>query len=415
MIQSRMRIRPVAYGLALYFLLASLDCLGLGRVGSVLRFVAIIPFALQLLEIKNMRLRVNGLLVSHVLFFLLALTSVLYSVQQSRTITSVITLALNYALVLSLGLMQTYHEAEVDLLKRAMLWSSWLTVILMFFFSDFSEGGRLSLKLGMMEQDQNYIDGYFIYAFSYHCHKFLEMRKKRHLVFALILISVVLFTGSRGALLAYLITAMMHIFLFLRDTRHAVRNILVVCVFGILSLVVMDIVLQKMPHSVAIRFSWEYISEKGTIGRTRIWKYLLEHFKQAPLLRMLFGHGYGASAIVNQMNGQPAHNLYLDNLITLGFTGLILQLVMQGLVLRMQFRQKDWTMMGCYLGMIGMCMSLSLVAYKPIWNIVTLTMAIAYQKPSADDEHRRYGKEIYDWDNRPEVCGNVADGAFDIS
>lgn len=384
MIQSRTRIRPVTYGLALYFLLVALDCFSLGRVGSVLRIVAMVPFVLQLPEIKNMCLRVNGLLVSHVLFWLLALTSVLYSVNQDRTISSVMTLTLNYALILSLGLMQTYNEAEVDLLKRALLWSSWLTVILMFCFSDFSEGGRLSLKLGTTEQDQNYIDGYFMYAFSYHCDQFLRQRKKRHLFFAFILIGVVLFTGSRGALLAYMITAMMHIFLLLKNTRYAVRNILVMCVVCILAIIIFDAVLQKMPYSVAIRFSWDYISKKGTIGRTRIWKYMLNHFKQAPFLRMLFGHGYGTSSYVNQMNGYTAHNLYLDNLITLGIVGLLLQLTMQGIVLRMQFKQKDWTMLGCYLGLIGMCMSLSLVAYKPIWNIVIMTMIIAYQKPAAD-------------------------------
>ena len=50
MLQSRGKIRPVAYGLALYMLLAALDCFGLGRAGSVLRFVALIPLALQLLE-----------------------------------------------------------------------------------------------------------------------------------------------------------------------------------------------------------------------------------------------------------------------------------------------------------------------------------------------------------------------------
>lgn len=388
MLQSRGKIRPFTYGLALYFLLVAMDCFDLGQVGSVLRFVAMVPLVLQLLEIRNMRLRINSLFLCHVLFWLLALTSVLYSVNQSRTITSVKTLTLNYVLILTLGLMQTYNEAEVKLLKRALLWSSWLTVLLMFCFSDFSEGGRLSLKLGTIEQDQNYIDGYFIYAFSYHCDRFRQHRRKRHLALSLVLISVVLLTGSRGALLGYLITAMMHMFLFLKDTRHAVRNILSMCLICAVTLVVFDMVLQRMPESVAVRFSWDYIAEKGTIGRTRIWKYLLRHFCQDPLLRMLFGHGYGTSAYVNQMNGCVAHNLYLDNLITLGILGLILQLAMQGTVLRMQIRLKDWTMAGCYLGMIGMCMSLSLVAYKPIWNIVTMTMILTYQKPAAVSEQR---------------------------
>lgn len=380
MLQSRGKIRPVAYGLALYMLLAALDCFGLGRAGSVLRFVALIPLALQLLEIRNMRLRVDGLLISHILFWLLALTSALYSVNQNRTVGSVMTLTMNYALILSLGTMQTYSETEVNFLKRALLWSSWLTVILMFFFSDVSEGGRLSLKLGAAEQDQNYIDGYFLYAFSYHCDTFRRRKKKRHLALSLILISVVLLTGSRGALLAYLITALLHIILLLKDTRRPVRNSITVCAVCVAALAVFDFVLKRMPDSVAVRFTWNYLAEKGTVGRVRIWKYLLEHFRQDPFLRMLFGHGYGTTVYVNRMNGLVAHNLYIDNLITLGVVGVILQLTMQGIVLRMQLRLKDWTIAGCYLGMIGMCMSLSLVAYKPMWNIVMMTAILAYQR-----------------------------------
>lgn len=386
MTQSHGKIRPFAYGLGLYILLVSLDCFSLGAAGSAVRFVAIIPFALQLWEIRNMRLRINGLLIFHVLFLLLALTSVLYSVNQSRTIRSVVTLALNYTMILSLGLMHTYHEEEVRFLKGALLWSSWMTVILMFCFSDFSEGGRLSLKLGAVEQDQNYIDGYFIYAFSYHCNQLFQQRKRRHLVFALILISIVLLTGSRGAMAAYILTALVHIFLFLKDTRHGVRNILVTCVVCVLALTVLNLVLQKMPQNVAIRFTWDYISEKGTIGRSRTWRILLNHFKQDPPLRMLFGHGYGTSAYVDQTRGFTAHNLYLDNLITLGITGLLLQLATQATVLRMQLRQREWALLGCYLGLMGMCMSLSLVAYKPIWNIVLVTMIGANQEPKPADK-----------------------------
>lgn len=380
--RSHAKIRPLTYGLGLYFLLVSLDCFSLGALGSVLRFVAIIPFALQLWEIRNMRLRVNGLLIFHILFLILALTSVLYSLNQSRTIRSVVTLGLNYALILSLGLMHSYQEEEVRFLKRALLWSSWITVILMFCFSDYSLGGRLSLKLSAAEQDQNYINGYFIYAFSYHCDQYFQQKKRRHLVLALILVSIVLMTGSRGALAGYIVTALVHILLFLKDTRHFVRNILITCIACALTLVVLNLVLQSLPQNVAMRFTLDYLMKKGTIGRSRTWRILLNHFKQDPFFRLLFGHGYGTSAFVAETKGYTAHNLYLDNLITLGITGLLLQLATQATVLKMQLRQKDWTLLGCYLGLMGMCMSLSLVAYKPIWNMVLITSICAYQRPA---------------------------------
>lgn len=378
---SREQIRPVTYGLALYFLLVSLDCLSIWHLGSILRIIAFIPLTLQLLELKRMRLRINGLLISHVLFWYLTLISILYSVNQDRTIASVITLTLNYFLILSLGLMHVYNNAEVALLKRAMLWSGWLTVLLMFVFSDFSEGGRLSIRFGENLQDQNAISGYFLYAFSYHWDCFFRQRRKRHLFLALVLFYVVLLTGSRGALIAYLITTAMYLFLFLKKSRHMARNIIIVCVtFGLL-VVTFRLAMNLISESVSRRFTLDYLLAKGTIGRSRIWKYLWNHYKADPLLRMLFGHGYGTTSYVNQLNGRVAHNLYLDNLITLGIPGLLLQIIMQGNVLYLLYKQRNLTLLGCYLGMIGMCMSLSLLAYKPMWNVVLMAMIVMYREP----------------------------------
>ena len=93
---------------------------------------------------------------------------------------------------------------------------------------------------------------------------------------------------------------------------------------------------------------------------------------------MLFGHGYGTSATVNQLNDLVAHNLYLDNLITLGIVGLILQILTQGYVFCELIRQKSTVVLGTYIGLLAMCLSLSLVAYKPIWNIMLFTLITRY-------------------------------------
>lgn len=368
------KVRPVSYALALYFFLASLDCMNLGRFGSALRYIAVLPLLLQLLEIRTMQLRLCNLLGIMLLFWFLALTSCLYSVNQDRSIASVVTLTLNYMLIICMSMSQCYSPPEVTLLQRAMLWSSWLAIFFMFVFSDRSEYGRLSMKLGAAEQDQNYVNGYYLYAFSYHCDKCLHEKKKIHIFMALLVICVVLLTGSRGALIGYIFVAVFHLTIFLKKSRNIVRDILVLCVVVLLSVVVFRFIMSQMPPSVSIRFQLNYIAEKGTTGRTRIWKYLWEHFKRDPVWRMIFGHGYGASASVNKMNANPAHNLYLDNLITIGILGLLLQIMMQYLILHMLRKTRDWALGGCYVGMLGMCMSLSLVAYKPIWNVMMLTL-----------------------------------------
>ena len=381
MLRSQQNIRPVAYGLALYFLLTPMDCFSLGEIGSVLRIAALIPLGLMLLELRTMSLRINNLFAVHLLFWFLAMVSLFYSIDQNRTLTALSSLSMNYFLILAVGHMQTYHQREIALLKRAMLWSSWLTVALLFVFSGgFSVDERLTLNMGGKAQDGNYINGYFLYAFSYHCNRLFRDMKLRHGFLVVLLLGIVLMTGSRGALAAFLLCLLVHMFLFLKDTRNPVRNFAVL-IFVLTALsIAFEMILQRLPENISVRFSWDYLMEKGTIGRSRVWRYLWNHFLNSSLFRMLFGNGYGTSAIVNQLNGLVAHNLYLDNLITVGVIGLCAQVVMQATIAIQMAKKKEWAAFGAYAGMIGMYMSLSMLTYKPLWNLVILTMAVTNQR-----------------------------------
>lgn len=377
--QERKRIRPIVYGLALYFLLGATDSLNIGALGSLLKAVAMIPMALAMLDLKHLRLRAHPLLGLQVLFWFLAVASILYSVDASRTLSSCMTLTLNLVLVFLLGWMEQYNERELRLLEKAMLWGSWVTVGLILAFSNLSTEGRLTMQLGATTQDQNYINGYFLYAFSYHCNRFLVGRRKKHLIPAVFLLVVVLMTGSRGALLAFVMTGFVQICIFFSDSKHAVRNVLIVAVLLVFLGLIFDVILEQLPPTVAQRFSWEYIATKGTVGRSRIWNYLWKRFCNNSMFRMLFGNGYGTTTVVNEMNHYVAHNLYLDNLTTLGIWGVLLQLATQFTTGVLLLKHRKYALLGAYVGMMAMCLSLSLTAYKPIWNIMLLALAIDCQ------------------------------------
>ena len=375
-IQDRESIRPVVYGLGIYFMLGGADSYQIGVIGSLLKIVALLPVALALLDLQRFRIRFSATLTAQLMFWLLTILSLLYSVDVARSFSSVKTLTLNLALVCCLGVMESYNHRELEFMKQALLMGGWITVLLMFLFSDISVGGRLTLLLGGDSQDQNYINGYFLYAFSYHCSRMLSDKQKSHALAALFLLSVVLLTGSRGALLAFLLVFFVHVCILFANAKHKFRNMMLVALLLVLALVVFDLILAQMPESVAQRFSWDYIAEKGSTGRTKIWRFLLQHFSGDSIPRMLFGHGYGTTSRINTLNNRVAHNLYIDNLITLGIVGLLLQLIIQGTVVRILLRRRQYPLLGAYLGMIGMCLSLSLVAYKPIWNIMLMALAI---------------------------------------
>ena len=79
---------------------------------------------------------------------------------------------------------------------------------------------------------------------------------------------------------------------------------------------------------------------------------------------------------LNEIKHRVAHNLYLDNLITLGIVGLTLQLATQGTVLHIFRKHRKYELMGAFIGMMGMCLSLSLTASKPIWNMMLIALAL---------------------------------------
>lgn len=374
--QEQHRIRPVAYGLALYLLMSVFDALNIAGIGSILKLVAFIPLGLMVLQFRELRICCNLLSLSQIAFLLLAFSSLTYTIAFERTLSAVMTLTLNLMLVFMLGSMVPYNRAEIELLQRAMLWSGWVQIIFTLLFADVSAAGRLTLRFGESVQDQNNNNTFFLYAFSYHCYNFLCNRKKKHIVPVLIMVTMVLLSGSRGALLAFALTFFFHICVFFKESKHAIRNILVAAALLILSGVFFKLILAQLPESVSVRFSWDYLAEKGTTGRGRTWAYLWEQFLSSNTLRMLFGHGYGTTSIVNQLNHNVAHNLYLDNLITLGIVGVFLQIASQGAVVRIFHKNKKYALLGAYLGMITMCMSLSLTASKPLWNMMLIALAI---------------------------------------
>jgi len=374
-------IRPVVYAIALYFALAGVDSFRIGTIGSLLKLVALIPLVFAILDLRNLRIRFSATLVFQMLFLLLAVISLFYSINVGKTLSSVKTLVLNLALVFVLGMMEQYNQRELQFMQRALLAGGWITILLMLLFSDFSSGGRWTLLLGSETQDQNYINGYFLYTFSWHCSRLLLEKKKIHIIPTIFILAVVLFTGSRGSLLAFILVLFVQLCINFARTKHTFRNIVLTVFLIAVLFVSFDLILAQMPESVAERFSWDYIAEKGTTGRSRVWAYLLQHFSEDSIPRMLFGHGYGTTMFVNPY-GKVAHNLYIETLIAIGIVGVGLQLAMQGAVVRILFKYRQYPLLGAFLGMIGMCMSLSLAAYKPIWNIMLLALAIDFHEKS---------------------------------
>lgn len=362
------RIRPVTWALALYFAAMALDCVQLGSWGSGLKLLAALPAALALLDVRRLRLRGSPLLLAVGAFFLAAYCSVFYSISAERSLEAVGSLGLNLLLLTVTGGLEPYSRREAEFLTRALVLGSWLTAILLLLTSG---TGRMTLNLGGSSADENGVNGYLLFAFAFHMTGFFRQRGWWNLLPAGALLLLGLGTGSRGGLLAFagvmLLAAAMP-----RDRPLGAAGWL----GRLLLLAAMGAVLgwaarRLLPEPVLVRFTPGYFARHGTTGRLRIWKALWARFLESGLGRQLLGHGYGVTRYLLR-EGVVAHNLYLDNLMSIGVFGLLAQLALQGTCMVTLARRRQWTLLCAYGGMLILCLSLSLVSYKPLWNVVLM-------------------------------------------
>ena len=75
---------------------------------------------------------------------------------------------LNSLVILSVGgVYVSYTVYELKYLLKALVIGGIITAIMTLFFADVSHGGRLTLSVNGATQDQNYLNGYMIFAFAF--------------------------------------------------------------------------------------------------------------------------------------------------------------------------------------------------------------------------------------------------------
>lgn len=369
--------KPVAIALGIYAITLPLDYIGVGNIGSFSKLIAFVPMLFFLFQLRQTtKLKMNGLFLWLILYLSLASVSYTYSISQQRTLNALGSPVLNILMILTMGGLTEFCEKEIAFLKKCLIIGSWVAVVFVIFFG-ITPYGRATISFGEYEQDQNYLCGYMFFAFIFHFERFINQKKVGHLLLALIILIAVVMTGSRGALLALFICIIFEVFAVAKENHHGIRT-LIISIVGLtgLYLLITILVIPNLDSTIAERFSLEYIKEEGTTGRAEIWAHLWSIFKGSGLFRQIFGNGYGTTMYLNDLNHKVAHNLYIDTLITLGIIGVVFLLGIQISCLRIAYRKKDMFLFCAMIGYAVMCMSMSLVSYKPLWVTIMMTMIL---------------------------------------
>lgn len=383
--QSKLKISVVSVCLGVYFIMMPFDCFSMFGIGSLLRIIALLPIGAIVLIKLRVRVQINPLTVSFLIYCLSLFVTCFYSIDQIRSFQSVLRILLNMGVILCIGGMYDYNQREIEFLEKALVIGGIATLVLTVIFSDFSDSGRLTLNINGDSQDQNYLNGYIFFTYTF----FLSSLFKKKNIFMFIPVVCILFftlmTGSRGALLALIgISMVVLISIFGRKSTMKLSIFLGFGIGVLLLLLLYQPILALLPEAVGKRFSLEYIAQYGNTGRSAIWSYLLQRFSESSILRMFFGYGYGTVVLVNEYNHLVAHNLWLDHLIMGGLVGEVVFVGMQVTFFRAVWKSKDIILIGSYVGYLIMMMLLSLLSYKPFWNCMMMIMIVSrYQQNQA--------------------------------
>lgn len=348
----------------------------IGGMGTILKFYAIGLLAISIFHLRKATVVLDATFIAQIGYLFMCFISLYYSISFKSSLSALITLAMNLGLVI-LCQITNFTEHEVNVLKKSLIWSGIIILAASFFFADFSEAGRLTIKILGDSADQNELNGYLLFAFGYFVYEVINSPK--HKIFNTSMIFVfllfVFLTGSRGALLSLLLIATV---LLLVKAKGNKKNIIKVLLFVLVLLIALQIIPSLLPEELAIRFSLDYIEETGTTSRTKIWDALLTRFFKDDTFSILFGKGLSTTVLYNTYDNHVAHNAFIDILIGTGFVGLILYLIVIISLLIKAWKSENYILFATLCGFIVMSLSLSLTAYKPIFNAFII-IEIAYR------------------------------------
>lgn len=370
------------FSLGIYLICMPLGAMNIGLVGSALKIVAVLPVLAAVFGSRCMKIRLP--IFTQIAFACFAAISVLWSIAYNVSIERVISYVLLLLVLLS-GCFFSYTEKEVDRIKRILVWSSRVTVIAVLLFGGLIEN-RLYLN-GIINEDPNYLCAYFLFgviaALQRTTYDEKGITKVKVFLELTIYLYLILSTGSRGGLLAIMAGVAVY---FLNYEDFFSRKSLIKVVTLILLLFVFLLLMYILPDELRMRFTVDSVADSGGSGRTQIWANISHVLSNSNLGRQLFGYGTGTIKEVLAQFGFPpkvAHNIFLETLVELGVTGLLVYAFSIFSFIKVSFGQKDKFALCVIVGMFVLSLSTSIYTFKPYYNIM-LYILLCQRKESRD-------------------------------
>ena len=364
---------------SLYFLLLPLTITTNSTSSSFLKLFTIpigVYFLISLLFYRK-EFQIN---IIHLMLALYTVSTVLTLFIDYSTISISHTFGhfLNAALFLCLSVIE-YSDREMHFLESVQIV---LLVILALLphLGDTPDNTRTSLIIFGQKCDPNYFVGYFIFPLSIAMKRIFESRFRLfYIIASLFSLYTILLTGSRGGLLAIIVTMLAFAVVYPKTMK---RKAAIIALLAIVAVVFWFVVRPFMPEVILERMSIEAVVETRGTYRGDIWKSMLTEIKNSDW-EVIFGRGLNSTHVI-MINGREeivvAHNQVIQLLYNQGVIGLVLFLM---LVITCIFRciKKRKCVSVALIGMMMLSMSLTIgTSTKAFWNLIPYAAMAFTQK-----------------------------------
>ena len=337
---------------------------------TINKYVGILAAACMLVRVamrKQFTVNRSALLVAG--FLVWAFATSLWTIASGTTRALLITLASLVAVFL-VGAIRGFNARELSFIKHIMIIMASALVFWIVPNQDYSYyRGTLSSEAGVA--DQNGLAANILFPLWMAIDLLMNTKGKKRILYtvAAVCMSIsLLMLASRGALVAFFISALVYFIM----RRKQIKPLVVVGIVVALALIYAYYV--KTNPGLLSRLSLESTKKDGGNGRIEIWSSTLSLLLSNPV-RLLFGYGYGAETAVSILAMGTAigtHNIYIEHLAAMGVIGLILLLWILFFILKKAIRNKDYLAISLMISMMTVSMFLGFFRDKGAWNILLI-------------------------------------------
>lgn len=263
-----------------------------------------------------------------------------------------------------------YNKTELEAFEVTQLILLGILIYLGFAGADWY-GDRNTMTLFGATCDPNYFAGLFLLPIAVALKKVGENKLYTALCPVLIILGayIVLTSGSRGGLLALVVTVVSFVFI---NAKNAKQRLIGLGIAVVIAAIMWTIIIPLLPDKVSERFSVAEVIESRGTSRIDIWISMLNAIKSSTW-ELFCGRGinsYHEMMIGGKLVHVVAHNQFIQSMYNQGLFGFISFVLMSASAI-FRNRGKRGYISAAMLGTLALAMSLSInPSIKEFWNLL---------------------------------------------